>query len=201
MPSWLRRKKNATFLLAEHETAWWWRMQSPACGTGARRRGHQISADPAQEKSPASTNGRRMRPPFEKKAPGLGSSPSCREMSSSAIALRQQRIPCTALWHRTWSHPEQWRSPSPSTCTLPTRLVAADEQSTTGRECAPLEINVWNEREMVMATKGAQNIITAKERGWRVRAQERMAKSSIAAAPRCPTLCSGLRRSNDITTP
>ena len=28
--------------------------------------------------------------------------------------------------------------------------------------------------------------------GWRVKAQEHMAKSSIAAATRCPTLCSGL---------
>ena len=37
--------EKTTFLLAKHETAWWWRMQSPACGTKARRHGHQTSAD------------------------------------------------------------------------------------------------------------------------------------------------------------
>ena len=52
-------KENATFLLAEHETAWWWRMQSPACGTGARRHGHQICADPDQDENMISVNERK----------------------------------------------------------------------------------------------------------------------------------------------
>ena len=58
---------------------------------------------------------------------------------------------------------KNWRSPSPSTFTLPTRLVAADEQSTKGRDCAPLEINVWSEREVGRATKDALHITVAKE--------------------------------------
>ena len=49
-------KKNATFLLADHETTWWWRMQSPACRTGARRHGHQICADPDQDENVISVN-------------------------------------------------------------------------------------------------------------------------------------------------
>ena len=45
----MERKENATFLLAKHETAWRQRMQSPACGTGARRRGDETSADRVQD--------------------------------------------------------------------------------------------------------------------------------------------------------
>ena len=51
--------ENATFLLAKHETAWWRRMQSPACGTGARRHGHQISADRVQDEKKISVNERK----------------------------------------------------------------------------------------------------------------------------------------------
>ena len=46
----MERKENATFLLAKHETAWRRRMQSPARGTGARRRGDEISPDSVQRR-------------------------------------------------------------------------------------------------------------------------------------------------------
>ena len=42
--------------------------------------------------------------------------------------------------------------------------VWSQQTSKTRRAANALEIHVWNEREMVRATTGAQNIITAKER-------------------------------------
>ena len=170
----MERKENATFLLAKHETAWRRRMQSPACGTGARRHGHQISADRVQDekKTSASMRGRQMRQRDAGRMVLVSSAkkeklhPSKKQLQVWVRHQAERRChsrPHTTLWHRTWSHPQNWQSPSPPTFTLPTRLVAADEQSTKGRECAALEINVWNEREVVRATKDALNITMAKE--------------------------------------
>ena len=85
--------------------------QSPASGTRTWRRGHQISTDPAQKKkSPASTNGKRMRQrdagravliflkdrynhSLQKTALGLGSSQICRDTSSSVETPLQMSPP------------------------------------------------------------------------------------------------------------
>ena len=98
--------------------------------------------------------------PLEKTAPGLGSSPSCRRCHSPPPTTSND-APLSGIKRRLILNSAKTASVHlhPS---LPS--VAADEQSTKGRECAPLEINVWSERDVVRATKGAQNIITAKER-------------------------------------
>ena len=43
-------KRTPPSFLPERAPAWWRRMQSPACGTSARRHGHQISVDPVQRR-------------------------------------------------------------------------------------------------------------------------------------------------------
>ena len=51
MPSCLRSgKRTPPSFCPSTSPTWWRRMQSPACGTDARRHGHQISADPVQRR-------------------------------------------------------------------------------------------------------------------------------------------------------
>ena len=99
---------NATCLHAEDEVRDGM-VRSPACGTGARQHGHQISADPVQALEISSVdkrwadaparrcldgagvffNGRKVAPVGEKTTTSVGSSPSC---SSSHLAARTTKL-------------------------------------------------------------------------------------------------------------